>query len=135
TRVLLAILLAGTSTAALADTEKFAVFRKDVNIGRVVVDTSGDAAKVEFDVKDNGRGPTVAEALTLGAGGLPTSWSITGTQTFGGKIDEKFGRAGNISTWRDAAGPGSAKGAPKLYIAQSASPYALQIYARAILKA
>ena len=134
-RHLIALLLTATSTAAIAETERFAVFRKDVNIGRVVVETSGDAAKIEYDVKDNGRGPTVAEALTLDAGGLPTSWAITGTQTFGGKIDEKFGRAGTTSTWRDAAGPGSAKGAAKLYIAQSASPYALQIYARAILKA
>jgi imidazolonepropionase-like amidohydrolase len=134
-RHLVALLLAATSTAALAETEKFAVFRKDVNIGRVVVDSSGDAAKIEFDVKDNGRGPTVAEALALDAGGLPSSWKITGTQTFGGKIDETFGRAGTTSTWRDAAGPGSAKGPAKLYIAQSASPYALQIYARAILKA
>ena len=79
TRVLFALLLSATSTAALADTERFAVFRKDVNIGRVVVDTSGDAAKIEYDVKDNGRGPTVAELLTLDAGGLPTSWAITGT--------------------------------------------------------
>jgi imidazolonepropionase-like amidohydrolase len=134
-RVLFAFLLVGISTGALADTERFAVFRKDTNIGRVVVETSGDAAKVDFNVKDNGRGPTVAEALTLDAGGLPTSWSITGTQTFGGKIDEKFGRAGKLSTWRDSAGPGSARGVPQLYIAQSASPYALQIYARAILKA
>ena len=138
-RHLLALLLLGTSTAALAETERFSVFRKDVNVGRVVIETTkdsgGDAAKVEFDVKDNGRGPTVAEALTLDAGGLPSSWTITGTQTFGGKIDETFGRTGAVSTWRDSTGPGSARGAAKLYIAQSASPYALQIYARAILKA
>jgi len=134
-RYFLAALLAASSTAALAETERFAVFRKDVNIGRVVVETNGQAAKVEYDVKDNGRGPTVAEALTLDSGGLPASWKITGTQTFGGKIDETFGRSGMTSTWRDAAGPGSAKGPAKLYIAQSASPYALQVYARAILKA
>lgn len=135
TSVLLSLLLVSASSAALAETEKFSVFRKDTSIGRVVVDTSGDAAKIEFDVKDNGRGPTVAEALTFDAAGLPASWKITGTQTFGGKIDEVFGRAGNVSTWRDSGGPGSAKGAPKLYVTQSGSPYALQIYARAILKA
>lgn len=134
-RVLLALLLVGISTAALAETERFAVFRKDTNIGRVVVETSGDAAKVDFNVKDNGRGPTVAEALKLDAGGLPNAWAITGTQTFGGKINEVFERKGNVSTWIDSAGPGKAKGVAKLYIAQSASPYALQIYARAILKA
>ena len=134
-RHLAALLLAATSSTALAETERFAVFRKDVNIGRVVIDTSANAAKIEYDVKDNGRGPTVAEAFTLDAGGLPSSWKITGTQTFGGKIDEVFGRTGTTSTWRDASGPGSAKGAAKLYVAQSASPFALQIYARAALKA
>jgi imidazolonepropionase-like amidohydrolase len=131
---LAAVLLAATSTAALAETERFAVFRQDANIGRVVVETSGNAAKVEYDVKDNGRGPTVAEALTLDAGGLPDSWKITGTQTFGGKIDESFGRAGQVSAWKDAGGPGSARGPAKLYIAQSASPWALQLYARAALR-
>ena len=134
-RVLLAFLLVGISTGALADTERFAVFRKDTNIGRVVVDTAGDTAKVDYNVKDNGRGPTVAETLTLDAGGLPNQWAITGTQTFGGKINEVFERKGTTSTWIDSAGPGKAKGTAKLYIAQSASPYALQIYARAILKA
>ncbi len=136
-RVLLAYLLAGIGTSALADTQRFAVFRKDINVGHVVVDStkdlSGEVARVEFDVKDNGRGPTVAEALTLDPSGLPTRWSITGAQTFGGKIDEKFERTGTVSTWRDSAGPGIEKGAAKLYVAQSASPYALQIYARAIL--
>ena len=86
-RTLAALLLLATSTAAIAETERFAVFRQDTSIGRIVVDTSGNAAKVEYDVKDNGRGPTVAEALTLDANGLPESWKITGTQTFGGKID------------------------------------------------
>jgi imidazolonepropionase-like amidohydrolase len=134
-RVLLAFLLAGISTGALAETERFAVFRKDTNIGRVIVETNGDGAKVDYNVKDNGRGPTVAETLTLDAGGLPNQWAITGTQTFGGKINEVYAHKGSTSTWTDSAGPGKAKGAAKLYIAQSASPYALQIYARAILKA
>ncbi len=134
-RLALLCLLAA-STAALADTERFAVFRQDTNIGRVVAETRGNAATVEFDVKDNGRGPTVAEALTLDAdSGLPDSWTITGSQTFGGRIDEGFKRAGGVSSWHDAGGPGSATGAPRLYISQSASPFALQIYARALLKA
>ena len=66
---------------------------------------------------------------------LPDSWKITGTQTFGGKIDESYARTSTTSAWRDSGGPGTAKGPAKLYIAQSASPYALQIYARALIKA
>ena len=134
-RRLFTFLLLSTSTAALADTERFAVFRKDLKIGHVIVDRSGDAATVDYDVKDNGRGPTVAEKLVLGSNGLPTAWHVTGTQTFGGKIDETFARTGTVSAWRDAAGPGTASGPAKLYISQSGSPWDYQIYAQAILKA
>ena len=132
---MIALLLATTSTALLAETERFGVFLQDTNVGRIVVETSGRSAKVEFDVKNNGRGPTVAEVLKLDAAGLPEQWTITGTQTFGGKIDEAFHREGSTATWRDAAGPGQAGGASRLYVAQNASPYAMQLYARALLKA
>ena len=134
-RIIAAFSLLVCSAFALADTERFVVYRQDVNIGRVVAETRGNTVKVEFDVKDNGRGPTVAETLTLDASGLPSSWRITGTQTFGGKIDEFFDKKGDKASWRDSAGPGTAKGAPQLYVAQSASPWALQLYARAILRA
>ncbi|MFY7948599.1 MAG: amidohydrolase family protein, partial [Gemmatimonas sp.] len=134
-RASVALLLIALSATASAETESFVFYRQDTQIGRLVVEVDGNAAKVDFDIKDNGRGPTVAETLTLDAEGLPASWKITGTQTFGGKIDEAFRRRGNTSSWNDSGGPGSARGASKLYIAQSASPWALQLYARAILKA
>ena len=135
--VMLLLLASGTVAGAAPPvlTERFAVYREDVEIGRLVAEVDGAQVKIEFDVKDNGRGPTVAESVTLDAGGLPSSWRITGTQTFGGKIDESFRRRGNTSSWRDSGGPGSAQGEPKLYIAQSASPWALQLYAREILDA
>jgi len=134
-RSALALLLCVLSTTALAETESFVFYRQDTQIGRLVVEVDGNAAKIDFDIKDNGRGPTVAETLTLDAEGLPGDWKITGTQTFGGKIDERDRRRGATSNWKDSGGPGSAKGASKLYIAQNASPWALQLYARAILKA
>jgi imidazolonepropionase-like amidohydrolase len=134
-RSAVALLLFVFSATAWAETESFVFYRQDTQIGRLVVEVDGRTAKVDFDVKDNGRGPTVAETLTLDADGLPGDWKITGTQTFGGKIDETFRRRGNTSNWKDSGGAGSAKGASKLYIAQSASPWALQLYARAILKA
>ena len=134
-RIVVAFLMVVCSAVAIADTERFVVYRQDVKIGRVIVEISGNTAKVEFDVKDNGRGPTVAETLSLDATGLPRSWRITGTQTFGGKIDEFFEKRGDKTSWRDSAGPGNAMGATQLYVAQSASPWALQLYARAILRA
>jgi hypothetical protein len=129
------LLLCVLSTTARAETESFVFYRQDTPIGRLVVEVDGNAAKVDFDIKDNGRGPTVAETLTLDSDGLPGDWRITGIQTFGGKIDETFRRRGATSNWKDSGGPGRAKGPAKLYIAQSASPWALQLYARAILKA
>jgi hypothetical protein len=87
-----ALLLCVLSATALAETESFVFFRQDTQVGRLVVEIDGNAAKVDFDIKDNGRGPTVAETLTLDADGLPGEWKITGTQTFGGKIDETFRR-------------------------------------------
>jgi imidazolonepropionase-like amidohydrolase len=134
-RSAVALLLFVFSATAWAETESFVFYRQDTQIGRLVVEVDGRTAKVDFDVKDNGRGPTVTETLTLDADGLPGDWKITGTQTFGGKIDETFRRRGNTSDWKDSGGPGRAKGPAKLYIAQSASPWALQLYARAILKA
>ena len=134
-RSAVALLLLVLSATASAETESFLFYRQDTQIGRLVVEVDGNTAKIDFDIKDNGRGPTVAETLTLDAEGLPTDWKITGTQTFGGKIDETFRRRGKTSNWNDSGGPGSAKGPAKLYIAQSASPWALQLYARAILKA
>ena len=89
-----ALLLCVLSANALAETESFVFYRQDTQIGRLVVEVNGNAAKIDFDVKDNGRGPTVAETLTLDAQGLPGDWKITGTQTFGGKIDEAFRRRG-----------------------------------------
>lgn len=72
-RIVVAFLMVVCSATALADTERFVVYRQDVKIGRVIVEISGNTAKVEFDVKDNGRGPTVAETLSLDANGLPSS--------------------------------------------------------------
>ena len=82
----IALLLCVLSATAMAESESFVFYRQDTQIGRLVVEVDGNAAKVDFDIKDNGRGPTVAETLTLDAEGLPASWRITGTQTFGGKI-------------------------------------------------
>jgi imidazolonepropionase-like amidohydrolase len=134
-RLLYALLMLAVSQTSWAQTERFSVFRTDTTIGRLVADTQGDQIKIDFDVKDNGRGPTIAETITIGADGAPVSWTITGTQTFGGKINERFERRGKISTWVDAAGPGRFSGPARPYVGQSASPYAFQLYASMLKKA
>lgn len=134
-RSILLIALLTVSSTSNADTERFSVFRQDTRIGKLVAEVSGNSVKVEFDVKDNGRGPTVSEYVRLDATGLPEEWKIVGKQTFGSRIDENFVRAKQESTWRDSTGPGTATGPAQLYVAQSASPWAMQIYAQALLNA
>jgi hypothetical protein len=88
-----------------------------------------------LSVPVRGRGPTIAETLTLDSSGLPQTWKVSGTLGFGAKVDEQFQRKGPAATWRDGSGSGKAEGAQKLYIAQNTSPYSLQLYARALIRA
>lgn len=118
-----------------AEAEHFDVYRQQTLVDRLVVRQQAEGLQIEFDVKDNGRGPTIAEQLQLDAEGLPLRWKIDGTQTFGGQIAERYERLQGTARWQDASGPGQAGGSAQLYVAQAASPWALQVYARALLRA
>ena len=121
-------------TAAQAEQERFVAIFGGKNVGRVVVDTTGSSVKIDFDIKNNGRGPTIAETLELDASGLPKQWRITGATTFGSKVDERFTLSGKRASWLDSTGKGSATvTSPSIYIGQNSSPWALGLYARALL--
>lgn len=121
---------------ANASTETFTVIFGGKNVGHLKTNTSGDTTKIDFDFKNNGRGPTMAETIRLDAGGLPIAWTVTGTTTFGNKVNESFRVAGSKATWTDSTGKGSATlQQPVMYVAQSGSPWSLGLYARALLKA
>ncbi|QYE33465.1 MULTISPECIES: amidohydrolase family protein [Sphingosinicellaceae] len=134
TRILIAAAL--LATTASGETVRYTAIFGGKNVGHVIVDRQGDNVTVDYDVKNNGRGPTMKEALTLGTDGLPTTWAITGATTFGSKVEEKFTRVDDKAMWTDSTGSGTAavKG-PGLYVAQSGSPWSDQIYATALLKA
>lgn len=127
-------------TPALAAVERYTVMSSSRAVGTLVANgssgTGGDTVKIAYDYKNNGRGPTIAETVTVNAAGLPTDWTVTGATTFGSKVDERFALTGTTARWQDATGPGTAevKG-PTLYVAQGASPWALSLYARALAKA
>ncbi|MEO7917517.1 MAG: hypothetical protein ABIR16_07715, partial [Dokdonella sp.] len=70
--------------------EKFSVIFGEKVVGHLTT-TSGDGeTRIIFDYKNNGRGPTMSEAIKLDANGLPTALKITGATTFGSKVDEHF---------------------------------------------
>jgi imidazolonepropionase-like amidohydrolase len=120
---------------ALADTFSYVFIFGDKNVGHLSAETKGDQTTIDFDVKNNGRGPTIAESITLDTAGLPTAWTVKGTSTFGSKIAEHFVRKGARGEWLDSTGKGhSTIHAPSIYLAQSSSPWANGVYARALLK-
>ena len=116
---LIALLLSTPAFAA----ERFAVLFSGRNVGSLVTDETGGATKIVFDYKNNGRGPTIEEHLALDPAGIPTSWTVSGSTTFGSKVDERFSRSGDKAEGVDATGPGSATvRGPALYVAQNGSP-------------
>ncbi|KFN48100.1 amidohydrolase family protein [Arenimonas metalli] len=129
-----ALCLLSNAAVAADGAEQFTVITGGNTVGHLVATREGDRVSIDYDVKNNGRGPTIAEQLTLGADGLPVAWTITGSTTFGSKVDESFTLADGEAAWKDAVGPGKqALSAPALYIGQSASPWSLGLYARVLL--
>ena len=134
TGVVLLSLVSGGVFAAPVE-EHFTVITGGNKVGHLVATRDRASVAIDYDVKNNGRGPTIAEKLTLDERGLPTQWTITGATTFGSKVDERFALAGTQATWKDSVGEGSAAVTePSLYIGQAASPWSLGLYAGALLK-
>lgn len=127
---------AGTSASDFVADRKelFSVMIAGTRVGALEVEHDADNMQIEYEYRNNGRGPTIKEKVTLGENKLPVAWTIEGATTFGNKVDEKFVMAGNKASWKDTSGTGStvADGA-SLYVAQEGSPYQLSIYARALL--
>ena len=120
--------------AALSGKEAFTVLVGGTDIGQLEVAHDNGSTRVEYEYRNNGRGPTISESVTFGEGGLPKSWTISGHTTFGNAVNEQFSMVNGEAGWKDATGTGTASPAESdLYVAQDASPYALWIYARALL--
>lgn len=56
---------------ALADTFTYSYIFGEKKVGHLTAETKGDQTIIDFDVKNNGRGPTIAELIKLDAAGLP----------------------------------------------------------------
>src|ERR1700728_2737150 len=103
--VALAVLFV-TPGLALAETASFTVISGGKNVGHLIAATTGGRTSIDFDIKNNGRGPTMVETIDMDPGGLPTAWSIKGATTFGSKVDEHFSQAGGHAEWVDPPGKG-----------------------------
>jgi imidazolonepropionase-like amidohydrolase len=122
------------SSFAEAGTERFTVIFGGKNVGHLTAYTTGNETRIDYDYKNNGRGPTMAETIRLDAQGLPSEWTLSGTTTFGSKVKEHFAHKGSRANWVDSTGKGDASvHGPSLYVAQSGSPWSDGMYARAML--
>lgn len=127
------------TTSSLADyqgEENYSVIMGETKVGYLKAETSGDTINIDYDYKNNGRGPTMKETIVLNAEGYPISWSVTGNTTFGNAVDEKFSLEGNEASWTDATGSGNASvDAAQLYVNQFGSPYSAVLAARLLMDA
>lgn len=131
-RLLLPLLL--LATPAAAETERLSIVANGEVVGSVVGTTTGNRVTVDYRVDDNGRGPKHREEITLGAGGMPTAWTIAGTSLMGGPVSERYRWANGRALWTSQADSGeAASAAPGLYIVNDDSPWAAGVYARAAL--
>lgn len=57
---------------------------------------------------DNGRGPKLKARWQAGADGVPVRLQVSGTETYGATINERFARKGNTASWQTANDRGQA---------------------------
>ncbi|WP_434951301.1 amidohydrolase family protein [Shewanella sp. HL-SH4] len=114
--------------------EKFKVIFGGTDVGGMTVNRDGQNIDVDFSFSNNGRGASSLEVLKLSDRGLLIDWQISGKTVFGNEVNEQFSLKGNRVNWQSSSESGSAEFNPDaLFIAQNASPYALYIYAKALL--
>ncbi len=120
--------------APFSGKESYSVLIAGTQVGMLEAQHNTGNTQVDFEFSNNGRGPTITESVAFGENGLPTNWSISGATTFGNKVDEQFVLTGGEASWKDATGAGNTTPVESsMYVAKDASPYALWIYARALL--
>ncbi|MCF6264808.1 MAG: amidohydrolase family protein [Xanthomonadales bacterium] len=114
--------------------ESFSILLAGTLVGKLEVEHNAGITLVDFEFRNNGRGPSIKEKLKRAENGLPSSWTIEGSTAFGNKVDEHFILTGSQASWKDTTGSSSTTLAePQMYVSQEASPYAIWVYAQALL--
>ena len=122
--------------AAAPQVDSYSIVANGETVGHVVATRTGASVDVDYAVSDNGRGPKHSEHLVLAPGGIPSEWSIDGSSLMGGNVHEHEEWKDGRQSWVSQADHGDiATAQPQLYIGNDASPWALQLYATALLKA
>lgn len=125
---------AQVSTSALSGVENFTAISAGNPVGQLVAQHD-DVTRIQYEVRNNGRGPTIEEIVAFTVSGMPQRWTVTGNTTFGNSLNESFELTADGAIWQDTTGSSDISlSEPRLYIAQEASPYALWVYTRLLLE-
>ncbi|MEE4329247.1 MAG: hypothetical protein V2J10_00150, partial [Wenzhouxiangella sp.] len=120
---------------AAAETTTYRVLFGGEDVGHLIINSAEQDVVIEFNYKQNGRGPTITEEMTLDDRGYPIDLTISGTNTFGSSADEFFRFSNGTASWQDSTGPGEANTGDltSFYINQNGSPYSSALLAKALL--
>jgi len=114
--------------------ETYSVIFGSTTVGHLKTTIEGDTIKIDYDYKNNGRGPTIKEEIVLNPDGFPVQWEISGNTTFGNAIDETYALQNNQASWTDATGSDNTTINNAIwYVNQSGSPYSIILTARSLL--
>lgn len=132
-----AAVLFAAAFAQPASAARYTVLSAGEPVGHLVAEQAGDQVLIEYHVDNNGRGPKWRESLRLDASGrLPVAWSVEGAGGVGAPVRESYAWDRGEASWRTLNDEGRASAAaPPLYVASDASPWALGLYARALMTA
>jgi hypothetical protein len=126
---------ASVATSAATSIEKLSIVQGDTTVGTISAKTDGPVVSVDYAVSENGRGPKHHETIRLGSNFIPVEWTVSGTSLMGGPVSEKYSWQSGRATWTSQADHGDIAAAnPPLYVVNDDSPWALFVYARALLK-
>jgi hypothetical protein len=95
----------------------------------------GGTLDVDFDFKNNGRGPTLLEHYKFAPDGTISEFSVKGTSEFGAPVAEHFVRAGSQARWQSNADHGSRRvSGPAQYVPADSSLEPLAATVQAALR-
>lgn len=134
-RLILTLLAGLLAAPAMAQaSEDLVVIANGEAVGHVRAEWDGNRIRVDYVVDNNGRGPRHVEEIVVGPNSVPVAYTVEGRSLMGGAVSESYRWENQRATWRSQADSGEvAAPEPPLYVVNDDSPYALSVYARALL--
>jgi imidazolonepropionase-like amidohydrolase len=109
-KVLLALLLIWAPVLANSSEVEYVILLENgVEAGHQTVKRHGNTIDVNFNFKENGRGPTLKEHIILASDGTMKEYRVSGTSEMGGEVSERFSARNSLIKWHSNSEDGSKK--------------------------